>query len=840
MFKGFRQSIANVFKKIETEQLPLRFEVELDEYGNHLVQVFSVKNGVKEKISDISKYWNYGSLPGNGNVGNNIITLSEEDRHTLYSLKSLNPELLKGGTLKFDIEPPVLKYIRTKKNVDENDASKELIISDKPLKPTIKIDYKPGKTLSIEAGYSTEEGKNLIPADHIKKTKTGNFTRIKNLFVPLEEVGEKVTKLLDQNITQVKYKDIPEFILRDLVSIKEESNAVLTDLAQQIRVFMKPLRPKVKVDKGESGWLNFQVDYEIAGKVISHQKLRSIQAEKYFALDDYTFVDFDQKTFSDTDNYLNNLNAEIIKGDLGYRIPATKFTSLEDFITDLGGKQELSKAYQEFISQLKDFDADETFQLGEKFESRLINSGFTIRPYQRSGIHWLTWLRENHLHGVLADDMGLGKTIQSLAALRLAYEASGSKKHSLVIAPKSVLYHWQRELQRCYPVRRSYIYHGSNRRKTVLKSSIPYVIITTYSTASRDIELLSEIPFYYLILDEATKIKNPAAVRTQAIKALNATHRVALSGTPVENRPAELWSLFDFLMKGHLGKHGTFVRVFEDQILAGDSKSVDRLGKKISPFLLRRNKGEVEKDLPEKLEVKEWCDLTTEQKQLYNELQKKTKAVYSSLKKGEYVNYTKSILPVLTWLKQICDHPAVYTKETKPISGRSNKFDWIMDKIDEILMEGEKVVVFSHFLDMLSLLEIKLKEKHHRYIRIDGSTNQRQQLIDDFNQGNAKVALLSLMAAGHGINMTAANHVIHADRWWNPAIEDQATDRVHRIGQKRTVFVYNILVENTLEERIDRLLEKKRDMSDQIIESARRTERNWTKAELIELLRPLD
>ncbi len=840
MLRRISHSFLNFFTKVEAEYFPLRFEMDLDDQGNHLVQIYKSKNGAEEKVTDVADIWQYGNAYTSEENGNRITMLSDQDRHTLFSLKSLNPILLDDGTLKFEIEPPVLKYIRSKPNVQEDDKSKELIISDEPLKPTFKIDYKPGKEFSIEAGYTPGGEGGIVPVDQIKRTKSGDYIRIKNLFVPLEEVGEEIHRFLDQKLTKVEYNDIPEFILRDLVLIKEESNAVLTDLAQQVKVYVEPLKPKVRVDKGEAGWLNFQVDYEIGGQLIPHQRLRFQKADKYIAIDNYTFVEFDQKTISDTERHINDLNAEMIEGDLGYRIPATKFITLEDFIHEIGGSQELSKAYENFISQLKDFQYDDTYFLGDKFEKRLSDSGFSIRPYQRAGIHWLNWLRDNHLHGVLADDMGLGKTLQSLATLRLGYEASKSKNHSLIIAPKSVLHHWQRELQRCFPAQRSYIYHGANRRKSVLKSSIPFVIITTYSTASRDIELLSETPFYYLILDEATKIKNPAAIRTQAIKALNATHRIALSGTPVENRPAELWSLFDFLMKGHLGKHGTFVRLIEDPILSGNGKEVKLLGRKISPFLLRRNKKEVEKDLPEKMEVKEWCDLTLEQKQLYGELQGRTKQVHSSLIKGEHVNYTTSILPILTWLKQICDHPALYTKEMDPILGRSNKFDWIVDKIDEILLEGEKVVVFSHFLDMLGLLEIRMRDKRYPYIRIDGSTNQRQKLIDDFNKGNAKVALLSLMAAGHGINMTAANHVIHADRWWNPAIEAQATDRVHRIGQKKTVFVYNILVENTLEERIDRLLEKKRNMSDQILESAKRTELKWTKAELIELLRPLD
>lgn len=299
--------------------------------------------------------------------------------------------------------------------------------------------------------------------------------------------------------------------------------------------------------------------------------------------------------------------------------------------------------------------------------------------------------------------------------------------------------------------------------------------------------------------------------------------------------------MFDFLMRGHLGQYGTFERLFEARILAGDRQASERLGRRIYPFLLRRRKEEVAKDLPEKIEMPEYCELTEEQKVLYGQVQGQAKSIHASLMAGAPLNYTKHILPVLTQLKQVCDHPALVTGETDPLlHGRSNKFDWVTERIKDITEQNQQVAVFSHFLGMLDLLESFLRQSGIRYIRIDGGTSNRQGLIDHFNDGHASVALLSLMAAGHGINLTAANHVIHADRWWNPAVEDQATDRVHRIGQDKTVYVHRILTEGTLEERIDTLLATKRDMSDQIIDAATADARRWTREELLELLRPLD
>jgi SNF2 family DNA or RNA helicase len=402
-----------------------------------------------------------------------------------------------------------------------------------------------------------------------------------------------------------------------------------------------------------------------------------------------------------------------------------------------------------------------------------------------------------------------------------------------------VLYHWERELRRYFPGISAYIYHGPGRRRDLLRSTRPIVFITTYATVANDVDAFTKTPLFYLVLDEATAIKNPTAARTHAVKALNAAHRLALSGTPVENRPAELWSLFDFLMRGHMGNQATFQRQFENPILSGDATAAERLGKRIRPFILRRTKSAVAKDLPEKIETQEWCELTEEQRQLYGEMQEQIRRLTALLKAGETVDYATSILPVLTYLLQICDHPAIINHRHDPIAGRSEKFDWVVEKIEEILAGDEQVVVFSRFLDMLSLLERAMQERAVRYVRIDGSTDNRQQLIDLFNERKAQVALCSLLGAGHGINLTAANHVIHADRWWNPAVEDQATDRVHRIGQNRTVYVHRIITGGTLEERLNTLLAKKRDMAGRIIDAAGGPMGGWTREELIDLLKPL-
>ncbi len=836
MFNNFLQ----IFKRIEIKPIELSFEMDLNSKGQHVVRIYRNGDSEKQSREKIEKLLAYDySEDIQVNHHHSIQTLKNEDRQTILSLKSLNPEIKLDGSLVFDIEPPVLNYLR-KKEISETKKSKTVKVLEKSIKPTANISYDQKTGIKVNLGYKIKEQEELTSIKDLELTKDGKYTRIKNTFIPVQKVSASAEEIFGKAEISYSIKEIPEFFMRDLVLLKKEFNAVLTDMVKKIQIITEPSTPVINVIKDPQGWLDFDVHYDYKSFNLPRNLVldAKMSGDKYIHVDDLTWVKLDDATITKTEKQLKELEANLTKD--GFRLPASEFASLEEFIDAIGGKRILDEAYEEFIKQLSGFQADDTFRLPEKVEEHLGQYGLNLRPYQRAGIHWLDWLRKNQLHGVLADDMGLGKTLQSLAVLCLGYEESGSMNHSLVIAPKSVLMHWEREIQRVFPFIRVYIYHGPDRKRRFFNSSLPYIFITTYETVVRDKEFLATIPFYYLILDEATRIKNPDARRSQAIKALNAEHRLALSGTPVENRPAELWSLFDFLMKGHLGKYGTFTRIFEDEIMAGNRSTSERLGRRIKPFLLRRKKENVAKDLPSKAVMTEWVNLTEEQRNLYGALQDSMKHLRSSLLRGENVSYTASILPVLTKLKQICDHPALVTGKTDPIEGRSEKFDSIVEKIEEIVDNNEQAIIFSHFLNMLSLFESVVREKKIPYIRIDGSTSQRQRLIDEFNQGSAKVALLSLMAAGSGINLTGANHVIHADRWWNPAVEDQATDRVHRIGQKKNVFVYQILTIGTLEEKIDRLLTKKKGMADQIIGAATEGEQRWSREDLLELLKPLD
>ncbi|MCU0520981.1 MAG: DEAD/DEAH box helicase [Anaerolineae bacterium] len=884
----------------EIQSLPVVFELEENPAGRHEVRVYQIIDGVAEPVRDPDAL-----LAGTGEareVGGRRVrhTLSLQDAQTLAALRSMAPEASPDGTWVLDLLPVQLTYLRQRANVHEGPRSRSLTISDIAERPSMSVrrateSGSPGG-LDVTFGFADEQGRIVAP-DRVVRTSGGDYARVGRRYLRLPSaLGRRDRALLEGGTVMLPPERIPGFFLRDLVVLGSGFDAVLVGEAADIQVLdADAIKPVIKLDAGVSGWLDFSVSYDVDGKPLPVDLLRrGGGADGCVQVDDRTWVRVDPGRLDAVETRLERLPATRENGR--YRVPAHQFATIQEFVADIGGRQVASEAYRGFLSELTGFRADPGFRLGPEAEAHLADEGIALRPYQREGIQWMDWLGRHQLHGLLADDMGLGKTLQAIAALRLAYERETNEDssepvdrglgetdpvrepsgpgHSLVIAPRSVLSHWEREIGRCFPEIRICRYHGPGRDATLLASPEPTVFITTYSTAANDIGALVQVPFFYVILDEATYIKNPGARRTRAIKRINGAHRLALSGTPVENRPAELWSVFDYLMPGHLGRYGTFTRTFESDILSGDLAVSGRLGQRVRPFMLRRLKADVAKDLPPKVPIRESCELTAEQRQLYGGLQDAIKQARVTLEGGGSVNFAMSILPVLLRLKQICDHPALVSGEqlraaggtvavpvedrrghwTQPwgsgrrtkaapshgILGRSEKFDWIIAKADEIVGRGEQVVIFSHFLGMLDLLGTALADRGISTIRIDGSTRDRQAEIDRFTNDGVPVALCSLKATSMGINLQTANHVIHADRWWNPAAEDQATDRVHRIGQDRTVYVYYIVTEGTLEERIDALLDRKRGIAGQILDDTAQGLQGWTREELLEVLKPLE
>ncbi|CAL9493460.1 RNA polymerase-associated protein RapA [Streptomyces sp. enrichment culture] len=460
----------------------------------------------------------------------------------------------------------------------------------------------------------------------------------------------------------------------------------------------------------------------------------------------------------------------------------------------------------------------------------------TLRDYQKRGLAWLAEMCELGLGGCLADDMGLGKTI-TLLALHLHRQSDpATAGPTLVVCPTSLLGNWQREAARFAPTTPVRRYHGGGRHLKDLAGD--EIVLVTYGVLRRDRDALAESAWSLIAADEAQHVKNPYAVTARELRALPARARVALTGTPVENNLSELWALLDWTTPGLLGPLAAFRDRHARAIESGeDPQAAERLSRLVRPFLLRRRKSDpgIAPELPAKTETDHVVPLTAEQASLYEAVVRETMA---KITEADGIARRGLILKLLTALKQICNHPAQYLRQSTPLHGRSGKLDLLDELVDTITAEGESVLVFTQYKQMAALLERHLAERGMPTLFLHGGTpvTAREEMVERFQQGEVPVFLLSLKAAGTGLNLTRASHVVHYDRWWNPAVEDQATDRAYRIGQDKPVQVHKLIAEGTVEDRVAKLLESKRALADAVVGSGEATLTELSDADLAELV----
>lgn len=465
----------------------------------------------------------------------------------------------------------------------------------------------------------------------------------------------------------------------------------------------------------------------------------------------------------------------------------------------------------------------------------------TLREYQHQGLVWLQRLRTSGFGGVLADDMGLGKTIQTLAHFQYEKEAGRLQKASLIITPTSVLGNWFEEAKRFTPELRVLVYHGWDRHGVAFDDYD--LIVSTYGLVQRDEELFMSYPFYYLVLDEAQFIKNVRTKTRKIIQQLKGSHRLCLTGTPLENHLGELWSLFHFLSPGLLGDLKQFRRFFQNPIeKKADAEARQVLSRRIQPFLLRRAKNEVMRELPPKTEITEVVELAGTQRDLYEAIRISTERdVREAIAQQGLGRSHVILLDALLKLRQVCCDPRLLKISDLNVSqGDSAKLLACLALLDNLMEEGRSVLIFSQFTSMLHLIEEALIEREYPYLKLTGQTTNRQALVNRFQAGEVPIFLISLKAGGTGLNLTQADTVIHYDPWWNPAVEDQATDRSHRIGQKRPVFVYKLIVSGSVEEAMVSMQNKKRSLFDSILlEDAALGKVNLTEADIAQFFMPL-
>lgn len=592
-------------------------------------------------------------------------------------------------------------------------------------------------------------------------------------------------------------------------------------------------RAGVRINK-EFDMLELDLSFDEVPKEELKELLHSYQIKKkYYRLKNGSFINLEEKSISDISHILNSLNIN------------DKKLREEALLLEKQHAVYLDKA---FSDNKFEFERDRDFQA---LTQRILNPAKTeyivpegiladLRPYQVTGYKWLKTLADSGLGGILADDMGLGKTLQSIV-----YIASGlsrqKRNHTLIVCPTSLIFNWQDEIENFAPHIKTLVVYGNpgERQEAIEKYKEYDVLVTSYPLIRRDVAQYEKIEFHTVFIDEAQFIKNDSSMNAKSVKRLHAEHRFALTGTPIENSLSELWSIFDFIMPEYLNSHSRFVELYEKPILKEDTEALSDLHQHITPFILRRMKKDVLTELPDKYETKMLTDLSEGQKLVYlSYLENIRGEIHSEIEVNGMERSRMKILAALTRLRQICCHPSTFIENYQ---GGSGKLELLMELIPEAIANDHRILVFSQFTSMLRIIENELKDLDITYFYLEGATptQDRNDYVKRFNAGEGKVFLISLKAGGTGLNLTGADTVIHYDPWWNPAVEDQATDRAYRIGQQNKVHVMKLITKGTIEEKIFKLQRKKKELSDSIISSKEVFINSLSREELEELFLPM-
>ncbi len=615
------------------------------------------------------------------------------------------------------------------------------------------------------------------------------------------------------------------FVMKDEKDIYDFLTKKIQDLGSMFEIFYSESFKNIKVKQnsniGARLKMNeeidlFEMEFDYDG--LDNDELKDLfnsykLKKKYFRLKDGTFINLENSELSDIVNimdYLDIQNKDIKKN---MTLPLSQALYLNSaFENTQNINVEKNEYFNKFIDLIRNPE-----QLEIKAPDEL---NAELRPYQLTGLKWLKTLSNNKLGGILADDMGLGKTLQSI--VYILSKKADINEPSLIVCPTSLVYNWQDEIEIFAPTLHSVVISGKPEERQDLLNNISNIdiIITSYPLIRRDIEYYCDIQFDTCFIDEAQYIKNPNSQSSKAVKQINARSKFALTGTPIENSLIELWSIFDFVMPGYLLSYNKFTNKFEKPIVKdSDKKVLEDLTKKIRPFILRRMKKDVLTELPEKIETKMLTELTDSQKKVYASFMENLKSeINSEVAKNGFEKSKLKILAGLTRLRQICCHPATFIENYR---GDSGKLELLMEILPDAIENGHRVLIFSQFTSMLSIIESEIKKLDIGYFYLTGDTESkvRGDYVKRFNNGEGSVFLISLKAGGTGLNLTGADTVIHYDPWWNPAVEEQATDRVYRIGQKNSVQVIKLLTKGTIEEKIYKLQKNKKDLADSVIES---------------------
>ena len=803
-----RGAFAGFFSRMFPRTLDVEINIDAAPDGKHVYVDTTLRhrNG-SYRINDL-KY-----LPTRVKIGSKHYRISQKNRQTLRRLTEWDPPFdPRRGFVFYERDvPEVLDYLRSKASVRSEKTAENIVVDSRPLEYTHKVDAL-GDEIQIKTSLAHADSQVFVEReDQAKFLENSKYVHIGNGFFGKPEAEPYSTFEPRIGTAKLSGDSVPLFLLYDLKRVQSQAKSDVDGRLHDTEVVTASFEPKVSVDV-DGPWIWFDVMYQASRFAVPYKHVEESAPAQNFLHEQDAWIQLDRKAHKQIAERIEKIPAvERVEGH--FRTPTANFNEVRCLFEGIATIDE-SEAYTKFLKSLQDFSQIEGQVVPETFRGEL-------RAYQKHGFEWLCFLRKYGLNGVLADEMGLGKTVQTLVTL-LDTHSFANATVSLIICPPSVLSAWVDDIQQFtrFTDFRWSLYVGGNRANILRNINQYNVILTTYAIAVRDIEALSRIAWEYLVLDEAQKIKNAETATAKVCKRLLARHKVAVTGTPIENRLSELWSLFDFLMPSYLDNQSAFKRRFEVPIMKqGDKRATEELKRRINPFKMRRLKSQVATELPEKIPMERYCELTAEQVHLYKKFALAEQEKIRNLPESQ-IRVDTSILTAILRLKQICCHPALVTGDLGRIRGRSGKLEAFLEILDELTENEEKALIFSQFTGMLQILRQVMEERKLSHFYLDGtaSLNERNRMKVEFQKGAVPFFLISLRAGGLGMTLTEANCVVHYDRWWNPAVEDQATDRVHRIGQEKPVKVFRIHTKGTIEERIGQLLVKKKDLFESVIE----------------------
>jgi superfamily II DNA or RNA helicase len=669
----------------------------------------------------------------------------------------------------------------------------------------------------VERVVTVEQGNSLLRFQRDLEVETGSVERLRQEGL-IDQPGSSMHFTLpgSESGHQADLAAWFQFAETGLKRLQEEGWLIEQDTPSQIRL-SRAERIEAEVDRTEIDWFELRFDLEVEGRLlpllplvselIGEYEPGSLPPSLYFPCGEGHYVEVLSERIEPILQTLIELYDNLGEGGELHlsRLDAPLLQEFGDL--KIRGGAELKR----LAAKLRNFDGIKPAKLPTTFKGEL-------RSYQQQGLDWLQFLREYELAGILADDMGLGKTVQTLAHLAIEKRSGRMRHPSLIIAPTSLMGNWRREARLFTPKLRVVVLQGPDRHIHFDDLHAQDLILTTYPLLPRDREVLLQQTYHCLILDEAQQIKNPRSQAARLVREIEAKHRLCLTGTPMENHLGELWAQFDFLLPGFLGSREQFTRNYRNPIeQQGDQQRLQRLSRRIEPFMLRRVKEQVAKELPQKSELQRITPLEGRQAALYESIRlSMEKKVRDAITKRGVARSQITILDALLKLRQVCCDPRLLSLKKRQSQVPSAKLSMLLEMVPELLDEGRRILLFSQFTSMLGLIEQALKKVDIPYCKLTGQTRKREQAIDAFRNGEVNLFLISLKAGGVGLNLIEADTVIHYDPWWNPAVEAQATDRAHRIGQDKPVFVYKLLTEGTVEEKILALQEKKRKLADSV------------------------